>query len=369
MSIYSGGFRRIRYKDGPRVPEVKLAATPIAGAAPLSVTFSANGTTDPQNSELTYAWDFGDGTQATGSDASHVYKADGKYLVRLTVTNALGASRKAETLVTVGDAAPVVSITSPGNYGVYLPGRQVTVAATATDLLGKPLPDAQTGWRIVLHDGPEARVVTEAAGTRATFEMPKAANDGAYVEALFSAQSAGGRVSAAHVDLYLPAADGYIRSWWISSGFPYATLDDDRLPGGEAQYNVQPGDPLFRLVRGDARTRKITLIDYITPNLHTLAYAFVWVDVPEDRKGLLGMMSDDGIAVWLNGKGIWHNKVSRYMPDDTRDIDLPPIELKKGLNALLVKVDQNVGDWAFKVRVLNPDGSIMQDATVKTVKE
>ena len=96
-----------------------------------------------------------------------------------------------------------------------------------------------------------------------------------------------------------------------------------------------------------------------------MSYAFVWIDVPEDRKGLLGMMSDDGIAVWLNGKEIWRNKVSRFMPNDTRDIDLPAIELKKGLNALLVKVDQNDGDWQFKARILNPDGSIMKDAVAK----
>ncbi len=369
MSIYSGGFRRVRYTNGPRVPEAKLAATPIAGSAPLTVTFSAAGTTDPQNSALSYAWDFGDGAQASGADATHTYQTDGQYLVRLTVKNALEASRKAETLVTVGDAAPVVRINSPGNYSVYVPGQQVSLSASATDLLGTALPKAQTNWHIVLLDGTTSRGIADVTGTTATFQMPETRNDGAHVEALFSAQSPGGKVSAAHLDLYPPAQDGYIRSWWISTGFPFSTLDDDRLPGGEAHYIVKPGDPLFRLVRGDARTHKITLIDYITPNVHTLAYAFVWVDVPEDRKGLLGMMSDDGIAVWLNGKNVWRNKVSRFMPDDTRDIDLPAIELKKGLNALLVKVDQNVGDWAFKVRVLNPDGSIMPDATVKTIKQ
>jgi hypothetical protein len=51
------------------------------------------------------------------------------------------------------------------------------------------------------------------------------------------------------------------------------------------------------------------------------------------------------------------------MPDDLRDIDLPPITLKKGRNALLIKVDTYGGDWQFKARVLNPDGSIMRDAT------
>jgi hypothetical protein len=54
------------------------------------------------------------------------------------------------------------------------------------------------------------------------------------------------------------------------------------------------------------------------------------------------------------------------MPDDKRDIDLPPIELKKGYNTLLVKVDTNGGDWQFKARFLKPDGSIMPDVLAKT---
>ena len=369
LSIYSGGFRRIIYKAGNHAPEVKLTTTVAYGKAPLNVSFSSYGTRDADNDALSYAWDFGDGTKAQGPETKHAYAANGQYLVRLTVTDAKGARRVAETLVTVGDAAPIVSITSPGNYSVYLPGQAVTLTAKATSLSGAAWPEAQTGWRVTLHDGAQVSVITETVGSAASFTMPKATNDGAYVEALYRAQSANGLVSASHVDLYLPPADGYIRSWWLSSGFPFGTLGDDKLPGGEANFVAKPGDPIIQLIHSDSNSHKVNLLSYITPGYKTVAYGFVWVDVPEDRKGLLGMMSDDGIAVWLNGKNVWKNQISRYLPDDTRDIDLPPIELKKGLNALLVKVDQNDGDWGFKVRVLNPDGSIMQDATVKTLNQ
>jgi len=70
----------------------------------------------------------------------------------------------------------------------------------------------------------------------------------------------------------------------------------------------------WQFVRSDATSRRVNLANYITPAYKNVAYAFAWVDVPEDRKGLLGMMSDDGIAVWLNGQNIWKNKVSRFMP-------------------------------------------------------
>ena len=135
------------------------------------------------------------------------------------------------------------------------------------------------------------------------------------------------------------------------------------LPGGEANYIPKPDDPLAWPIR--SATRNVNFLRYITPVYKTMAYAFVWIDSPQERKGLLGMNSDDGIAAWLNGKEIWRHKISRYMPDDTRDIDLPAIQLKKGLNALLIKVDQNDGDWQFKARILNADGSIMRDVTAR----
>ena len=366
MSIYSGGFRRIIYQNGNRVPAVRLSATPIAGPAPLHVSFSSAGTVDPEGDAIHYEWDFGDGVRSEEADAQHTYQAAGKYLVRLKALDAKGGCGVAEALICVGDTAPVVTITSPGNYSVFLAGQTVRLVGTAADLLGHTLPAAQTHWRITLHEGAQASVLAEADGLEAAFEMPHSAVDGAYVQAIFSAQSAGGLVSAAHVDLYLPQADGYIRSWWLSSGFPFGTLSDDKLSGGEANFVAKPGDPNLRLIHSDSASHKVNLLGYITPGYKTVAYAFVWVEVPEDRKGLLGMLSDDGIAVWLNHQNVWNHKISRYLPDDTRDIDLPPIELKKGLNALLVKVDQNDGEWGFKVRVLNPDGSVMRDVMLKT---
>ncbi len=53
------------------------------------------------------------------------------------------------------------------------------------------------------------------------------------------------------------------------------------------------------------------------------------------------------------------------MQDDTRDYDLPAIRLKKGVNTLLIKVDQGNGEWAFKLRVLNPNSPVMRDAHVR----
>ncbi|MDX1545569.1 MAG: PKD domain-containing protein [Rhodothermales bacterium] len=64
-----------------------------------SITFSANVRGDQP---LTYRWDFGDGTTATGASASHTYANVGTYTVTLTVSN--DAGQDSRTLrVTVTD--------------------------------------------------------------------------------------------------------------------------------------------------------------------------------------------------------------------------------------------------------------------------
>ncbi len=57
--------------------------------------------------------------------------------------------------------------------------------------------------------------------------------------------------------------------------------------------------------------------------------------------------SDDGLAVWLNGKKLVAQNVARACaPDQARVV----LDLKAGKNDLLLKVTQGSGDWAFYFR-------------------
>jgi glucose/arabinose dehydrogenase len=270
---------------------------------------------------------------------------------------------KLGSLVTLTQAVtvtkPIATIVSPFDGDTVLGGKEVKLA-------GKIENATTPNWRVTRYDGRRATPITDTAGLNATFTMPGDMKDDGFIEAIFSAANNKGDVASKRIRIFPPMNDGYIRSWWLVGGFPGSRLNDDPIPGGEANLIVKPGDKNAFPIRSE--TRNVNFLKYITPAYNTVAYAFVWIEVPEDRKGLLGLMSDDGIAAWLNNKEIWRNKISRYMPDDTRDIDLPAIELKKGLNALLIKVDQNDGDWQFKARVLNADGSIMRDAVARMAK-
>ncbi len=83
--------------------EAKLTANPTSGPAPLSVTFSAAGSTGPITS---FTLDFGDGsTPYSGTDLtvsiSHTYTTPGTYTAVLTVTGPQGATDTDSKTITV----------------------------------------------------------------------------------------------------------------------------------------------------------------------------------------------------------------------------------------------------------------------------
>lgn len=59
-----------------------------------TVLFDASATTGPENQEYTYDWDFGDGSTASGIDATHMYAQRGTYRVTLTVTSGVGTVKQ-----------------------------------------------------------------------------------------------------------------------------------------------------------------------------------------------------------------------------------------------------------------------------------
>jgi len=65
-------------------PRLLLLDEPSTGLAPLTVNFSSAGSNDPENQQLTYTWDFGDGGMSTAVNPSHLYATPGTYTVTLT---------------------------------------------------------------------------------------------------------------------------------------------------------------------------------------------------------------------------------------------------------------------------------------------
>jgi YD repeat-containing protein len=85
-------------------PVAQASANPTSGIAPLTVQFSAAGSTDPDGTIVGYAWNFGDGNSSAETDPTHTYNDAGVYQATLTVTDDGGASSSAAVTVTVNDA-------------------------------------------------------------------------------------------------------------------------------------------------------------------------------------------------------------------------------------------------------------------------
>jgi PKD repeat protein len=93
--------------NAPPVADAEPAVR--SGRAPLDVTFQTTGSSDPDGTIASYAWDFGDGTTGAGAEPTHTYTAGGRYFPTLTVTDDGGASSTlVEEILVDLPAAPVV---------------------------------------------------------------------------------------------------------------------------------------------------------------------------------------------------------------------------------------------------------------------
>ncbi|MGB5928346.1 MAG: glycosyl hydrolase [Cyclobacteriaceae bacterium] len=75
-----------------RPPTAVITASATGGPAPLVVDFDASKSTDVNGDALTYQWNFGDGSTATGMTAQHTFTANGNYTVTLTVADSASTS-------------------------------------------------------------------------------------------------------------------------------------------------------------------------------------------------------------------------------------------------------------------------------------
>ena len=82
---------------------------------------------------------------------------------------------------------------------------------------------------------------------------------------------------------------------------------------------------------------------------YAAAYAFREIEVAEGKSVILGIGSDDGVRVWLNGELVHDNWVPRGL---TLDDDVVPVSLEPGTNQVLLKVQDMQQAWGFTCRIL-----------------
>jgi hypothetical protein len=99
----------------------------------------------------------------------------------------------------------------------------------------------------------------------------------------------------------------------------------------------------------------VSLWDKVDPYEFVVTYAVSYIYSSEEQTVPLLLGSDDGIKVFLNDE-----TVHRFL--DVRiaapDQDTIPLNLRKGWNELLLKIENNFGGYAFYARVIDRKNSL-----------
>jgi len=102
-------------------PIAVINASPTQGSTPLTVTFDATDSSDPENEGLNYFWDFGNGDISTESVVTRTFDQEGNYSVSLVVNDGQLDSTEAFTTIvaTDPDDAPNGYVLDAANSSLY----------------------------------------------------------------------------------------------------------------------------------------------------------------------------------------------------------------------------------------------------------
>ncbi len=142
-------------------PMASFTATPGQGSAPLTVSFDASGSYDPDGSVTSYRWSFGDGATGYGAYATHVYAAPGVYTAELTVQDFRRATSVAHVQIEVRSGTKYAILVGIANYAPPTPRLSYTdddAIALRQRLMALP------GW-----DERNILLLTDAQATLTTF--------------------------------------------------------------------------------------------------------------------------------------------------------------------------------------------------------
>lgn len=92
-----------------------------------------------------------------------------------------------------------------------------------------------------------------------------------------------------------------------------------------------------------------------------VSYAFATINAPDEREVQFRFDSDDQGKVWLNGKAVFSHTKAFMAIVDRYTI---PVKLKPGKNSILVKVCNEMGGWAFFLRITDEDGKPFDDLII-----
>ena len=160
-------------------PVAEFSTNTISGSVPLSMQF-----TDRSQNATGWNWNFGDGTNSTQQNPSHVYTQAGTYTVTLTASNAYGSSTLvSNSLIKVSPIPAIVadfnSNVSSGTPPLTVQFNDLTTGSPTTwewDLNSDGLTDSKEKNPVYQFNNPGIYTVTLRAGSGTAWGIVKKTN-------------------------------------------------------------------------------------------------------------------------------------------------------------------------------------------------
>lgn len=165
-----------------------------------------------------------------------------------------------------------------------------------------------------------------------------------------------------HLGPFFEDGQGFIRNWLILGVFPNDNdkgIDVDFLKTEAAHEPVADGtvDKRKWAVHDSPDWKidfyRVSQLKIQKPKENIVVYAACLVQTTEFVASEFRMGSDDGAAVWVDGKQVWKNHKKRALLIDE---DRHAVPLEPGVHRILVKVENHGGNFEFALRILTPDG-------------
>lgn len=164
-------------------------------------------------------------------------------------------------------------------------------------------------------------------------QSPVVEQKSGWVDAIFAVRSQMQDKSEGHIEL---------SNWYATGAIPAKSLSEQHLPerGVDLAAKSEDGKPLWteRPQWHDGRVHHLSLGE------DAAIYLYRTITTSEPQSRQLGLGSDDGIELWLNGAKVHSNDISRAAEPNK---DKVTIDLKAGENTLLMKIHNRTAGSGF----------------------
>ncbi|MCK5814789.1 MAG: hypothetical protein KAH07_02480, partial [Flavobacteriaceae bacterium] len=160
--------------------------------------------------------------------------------------------------------------------------------------------------------------------------------------------------------------EGFIHSWKVMGSFDLGSgIDQVNPPEKEIDFNKSykgKGGMVKWETENASSSGYLNLISIfskrnadINPKSEGIAYAFTEVISPDNREVKITLGSNDGAKVWINDKVVYKMHGGR---NAVADQEILVVKLKKGVNKILVKVENLGASWGLYLRIIDPENKL-----------